>query len=145
MNNKSMMNNKGMTLIEILIVITLIAFIGTIAATKVMKNYDKARKDGTIAMMNEIGLVLDDYKRECKKYPTTEQGLQALVQKPTTGPECPNYDPDGYLKKKAVPKDGFGCDMQYVSDGNKYTLKSLGNDCIEGGEGFDADFTNDAN
>ena len=69
--------------------------------------------------------------------------MDALIQKPTAGRECKNYDPEGYIKGKKVPKDAWTNEFIYSSDGNKYELKSLGNDSKEGGENFDKDISSD--
>jgi general secretion pathway protein G len=67
--------------------------------------------------------------------------LDALITKPTVAPECRNYDPSGFLKEKRLPKDGWDRDFIYVNDdgSSKYTLKSLGADGKEGGDGYDKD------
>jgi len=132
-------NEEGFTLTELLIVIALIALIGTFVTSNVISKYNRSKVDATKIQMKQLGTILDDFRRECGFYPTTDQGLDALVQKPTNGRECKNYSPDGYIKGGKVPKDGFGNDFAYESDGNKYVIKSLGNDGKEGGEGVDKD------
>jgi general secretion pathway protein G len=135
-------SEAGFTLTELLIVIALIAMIGTFAVTQVMSRFDKAKIDSTKIQIRQMGVILDDFRRECGFYPLTDQGLEALVKKPTGGRECKNYSPDGYIGSGKVPKDGFDNDFLYESDGNKYIIKSLGNDAKEGGEGTDKDITN---
>lgn len=139
----------GFTLVEILIVITLIGFIGTLAVTNFMGKLQEGKQKGTKIIMKQLQTALDDYYRSCNSYPTTAQGgLQALVDKPTVGPECRNYDPNGYLKDHKVPKDGWETDFIYINEdgSNRYTLKSLGADKKEGGEGYDKDLdVNDPN
>ena len=139
---KHLNNRKGMTLIEILIVITLIALTGTFAATKFMRMQDEGKQNASKGLMSEIGVALNDYRRHCNSYPTTEQGLKALIEKPSTPPSCDKYDPEGYINAKNL-KDGWGHEFVYESDGNKYQLKSLGSDGREGGDAYAKDFTND--
>ncbi len=137
----------GFTLTEMLIVIALIAMVSTFVVSNLTKKWLDAKVNATKITMRQLGTILEDYRRDCGIYPTTEQGLDALVVKPTIGPECKNYDPDGYTGKQGggkgnkVPKDGFDGDFFYESDGRSYVLKTLGNDRMEGGEGFDKDFT----
>lgn len=134
-------NSGGFTLTEMLIVIALIAMVGTFVTTQVMSRFNRAKVDATKIQMRQLGAVLDQYKLDCGAYPGEDQGLSALVEKPTVGRECKNYDPAGYLKQKAAPKDGWGNDFLYFSNGNTYEIKSLGNDGKEGGEGNDADLS----
>jgi general secretion pathway protein G len=136
-------NTRGFTLTEMLIVIALIALVGTFVTGNVMSRFQRAKVDATKIQMKNLGVVLDDYKRECGNYPTTDQGLDALVNKPASGPDCKNYDPEGYVKGKKVPKDGWDRDFLYESDGNKYLITSLGNDGKAGGEALDKDITSD--
>ena len=135
-------NTDGFTLVEMLIVIALIGMIGTFVIGNLSSKFQRAKVDATKIQIKQLGVILDDFRRECGFYPTTEQGLDALINKPV-GRECKNYDPEGYLKGKKLPKDGFNNDFIYESDGNKYMLKSLGNDGKEGGEGVDKDITSD--
>jgi general secretion pathway protein G len=133
--------NQGFTLTEMLIVIALIALVGTFVTTNVISRYNNAKISATKTQIRQLGVILDDFRRECGFYPLTDQGLDALVHKPTGGRECKNYDPEGYIKGGKLPKDGFGNDFIYTSDGNKYEIKSLGNDGKEGGEGLDKDIS----
>jgi general secretion pathway protein G len=134
------LGQKGFTLMEMLIVIALIGLMGSFVAVKVMDRFDKAKVDSTKIQMKQLGVILEDFRRVCGFYPTTEQGLDALVKKPEGRP-CPNYEPEGFVKK--VPKDSWDRDFTYSSDGNKYQIKSLGRDGAEGGEGYDKDITSD--
>lgn len=129
----------GFTLIELLIVISIIALIGGFVTTNLISKYNQAKVNATKIQMKQLGVILDDFRRECGFYPSTEQGLDALVRKPVGGRECKNYDPEGYIKNGKIPKDGFGNEFSYESDANKYVMKSLGNDGAEGGEGVDKD------
>ncbi len=132
----------GFTLIELLVVIAVIALIGGIVASNVVGNFNRAKVETTKIQMKQIGVILNSFKLDCGFFPTTEQGLDALIHKPS-GRECKKYDPEGYIGDKKIPKDGFDNDFIYISEGNKYTLKSLGNDGKEGGDGIDKDISTD--
>ena len=135
-------SQSGFSLIEMLIVIALMALVGTFVATNVIRKFDKAKVDATKIQIKQLGVILDDFRRVCGFYPTTEQGLDALIKAPA-GRECKNYDPEGFIKEKKVPKDAWNNDFIYESDGNKYTLKSLGRDNKAGGDDLDADLSSD--
>lgn len=136
-------NEDGMTLIEMLIVIALIAMVGTFLATNLIGKFTRAKVDLTKSQMRALGQPLELFKRDCGFYPLTDQGLDALSKKPTGGRECKNYDPEGYVKGKKQLEDGWGNPFMYESDGSKYALKSFGADAKEGGEGVDADISSD--
>lgn len=136
-------SQAGMTLIEIMVVVAIIGSIAALVTVNVLNYLDESKVDTTKIQIKNIEGALDQYKRRHGTYPTTEQGLSALVTKPTTGKIPDNYPPDGYLK--SLPKDGWGNDFIYNSPGSgghKIEIISLGGDGAEGGEGFDADLTN---
>ncbi|MBY0470825.1 type II secretion system major pseudopilin GspG [bacterium] len=135
---------EGFTLIEMVIVITLIGFVATFAGLQIMNRFNKAKIDSTKIQMRQLGVVLDDFNRECGFYPSTEQGLQALVTKPQMPPECKAYDPKGYISSGKLPKDAWGNEFNFESDGQKYVIISLGADNRAGGEGNNADIRSDA-
>jgi general secretion pathway protein G len=142
--NKQLNNDKGFTLVEILIVVSIIGGLMGLLLPKVMDSYNRSQLDTTKIMMRNVATALDSYYRDCSSYPTTDQGLQALVEKPTSGKECPNYDPSGYSPtKKKIPADAWGRPFDYESDGTKYVLKSQGKDKREGGSGYDADISSE--
>ena len=140
---KAVRNRDGLTLIELVIVISLIALIATFAASNFFRTAAKAKVDATKVQMKQLGNVLDLYRQECGTYPTTEQGLDALLNEPAAEPKCRNYDREGYLKEKKLPGDGFGNPFLYESDGSKYVLISLGADRKEGGEDENRDLRSD--
>lgn len=140
LNKLSRAAEAGFTLIELLIVIAVIGMIGTLVATNVMSRFEEAKVGATKAQIRQLGVVLDDFRRVCGFYPTTEQGLDALSKAPQ-GRECKNYDPEGFVKH--VPMDGWGNPFVYESDGNKYVLKSLGSDNAPGGTGAAADLSSE--
>ncbi len=134
-----------MSLIELMIVIAIMGFLMTMVGGNVMSKFRQAKIETTKNNMRSLGTILDEFKMACNFYPYSEQGLEALVKQPApvNGRECKNYDPEGYIKDKKVPKDGWGNDYMYESDGSKYKLISLGNDGKVGGEGEDKDLSNE--
>lgn len=131
-------NQKGMTLLEIMIVLAILGGLIAILATQVQGRLKTAKIRQAKIQIAEYGKALDLYYSDCSQYPTTEEGLQALVQAP---PSCSNWGPDPYLKK--VNKDPWNGEFIYESAGNAYTLKSLGSDRREGGSGDAQDVTNE--
>jgi len=121
---------RGFTLIEIMVVVVILAILGRIDEARVTK----ARND-----LRLYESALDLYRMDNFKYPTTDQGLQALVTKPND-PNLKNYRPEGYVKQ--LQKDPWGHDYVYVSPGTNgapYDLLSYGADGQPGGTGNDAD------
>ena len=136
-------SNDGFTLTEMLIVIAVIAMIATLVVSNVAKRFAQAKVDATKIQIKQLGTVLDQFKLTCNFYPLTDQGMDALIKKPP-GRECKNYLEGGFIQGGKVPKDAWGNDFVYVSpDGKKYTIKSLGADEKEGGEGDDKDISSD--
>lgn len=141
-NNKSILKNEsGFTLTEMLIVVAIIAMVGTLAVGKVTASYNKAKVDSTKIQIRSLSTLLDNYRLDCNFYPTSDQGLEALVSKPTSGRECKNYNNEGYSKK--VPVDGWNNKFEYESDGQKFSIKSFGQDGAPEGIDNAADITSD--
>jgi len=138
---KRLNGTLGMSLVEIMIVLVIMGTIMALVGRNVMGRLEQSKVQTTKLQMEGFKSALQDYYLDNNVYPTTDQGLQALVQKPTTGTEPTNYNPDGYIKGKVIPKDAWGKDFIYESDGAKYTIKSFGKDRVEGGEGNGADIS----
>jgi len=134
------LGRDGFTLTEMLIVIALIGVVMALVGTQLIARYQRARVSTTKIQIKQLQTVLNQFQLDCGFYPDTDQGLKALVEKPT-GKECKNYDPAGYVQGGKLPKDGFGNDYMYESDGRKYEIISYGADGKEGGEGNDADIS----
>lgn len=132
---------QGFTLIEVMVVLAIIGGIMALVATNVMGSAGDARIKTTKSQIKLIENALDLYKLDNFTYPTTEQGLEALVKKPTSAPEPKNYKADGYLKGNAVPTDAWGNEFLYFLDKGKYEIVSLGAGGEEGGEGEAADIS----
>lgn len=134
---------SGMSLMEILIALTLLGIAGTFIAGKLMDQLEEGKVSSAQIQIKNLGQRLMEFRRHCGQFPTSEQGLQALVEKPTGGKECKRYAPGGYIEGGKVPQDPWDADFLYESDGRTYKIISLGKDSAEGGEGFDADIASD--
>lgn len=134
---------QGFTLIEILLVLSLLGLVFSLLGGKVFSAFGKGKISAAKIQIKQIESALDRYRAECSFYPTTDQGLAALVSAPTSGRQCKDYDPEGYLNgAKKVPVDPWGTEFKYTCDnGVNYTLVSFGPDGVEGGEGRDKDLS----
>jgi general secretion pathway protein G len=131
---------RAFTLIEVLVVVAILGILAAVVVPRIMDRPDEARR---VAAKQDIGTLVNQlkvYRLDNGNYPTTEQGLVALVQKPTTNPVPPNWKQ--YLDR--VPKDPWGGDYQYLYPGvrGEIDVFSLGSDHARGGEGNAADIGN---
>lgn len=142
MPNSFTKKHRGFTLIEIMIVIVILGILASLVVPKLMGRPDEARVVAARQDIGSIGQALKLYRLDNQNYPTTEQGLQALVQKPTTPPIPGNWKSGGYVDR--LPKDPWGNDYQYLSPGlrGEIDVFSLGADGAQGGEGNNADIYN---
>ena len=127
----------GFTLLEIMVVVFILGLLATIVAPKIIGRTDDARRTKAIADLKGIEQALNLYRLDSGGYPSTEQGLDALVHRPEKPPVPRAWNPNGYLER--VPLDPWGAPYVYLSDGSRFTLKSYGADSIEGGAGKFAD------
>ncbi|HEY1392385.1 MAG TPA: type II secretion system major pseudopilin GspG [Methylibium sp.] len=128
---------RGFTLIEVMVVLVIIGVMAALIAPSVLRRVDEARVTAARTDINTLMQALKLYKLDNQRFPTGEQGLQALVAKPTTGPIPSNWKP--YLEK--LPVDPWGNPYQYANPGVKGEVDvfSYGADGKPGGEGVDAD------
>ena len=131
-------NQKGMTLLEIMIVLAILGGMIAVLAVQVNSRLKAAKIKQAKIQISELGKALDMYFTDCNQYPSSDEGLNALVQAPSS---CSNWGPDPYLKK--VNKDPWNNDFIYESSGNNYVLRSYGSDRKEGGSGDAADVSSD--
>ena len=134
--------SRGFTLIEIMVVIVILGILAGLVLPRFMGRTEEAKKVKAKLQIENLEGALKLYKLDTGTYPTTEQGLEALVQKPATGAVPANWREGGYLEKGKVPVDPWNRPYVYVSPGVKnkdFDLKSLGGDGEEGGEGENAD------
>jgi general secretion pathway protein G len=138
--SKKRRREAGFTLVELMVVIVIIGLLAAIVAINVFPSGDKARAVRAKADISTIEGALDIYKLQNGSYPTTAQGLQALVSAPA-GANASSYQAGGYLKGKSVPVDPWGKPYLYASPGQhgEADVWTLGRDGKEGGEGADAD------
>lgn len=134
---KAMKKQSGFTLIEVMVVVAILGILAAIVMTNVVGKDDQARVTTTKASLASIANALEMYKLDNHKYPTTDEGLEALV-KPSASAK--NFPAGGYLKK--LPEDSWGNPFLYVAPGDNgrpFEIYSLGGDDVEGGEGTNAD------
>ncbi len=129
----------GFTLIEILVVVVILSILAALIVPKIMDRPDQARVVAAKSDIRAIDAALKLYRLDNSVYPSTEQGLQALVTKPQTGDIPPNWKSSGYLDR--LPKDPWGHEYQYLNPGlhGEIDVFSYGRDGQPGGEGVDAD------
>lgn len=130
---------QGFTLIELVVVIAIIGILAGVVVTKMMDRPGDARVVAAQADIANLSKALKIYKVDNFTYPSSDQGLEALVNKPTISPEPKNYKQSGYID--TLPKDPWGRDYIYLSPGQHadFDLYSLGADGVQGGEGESAD------
>ena len=134
--------DAGFTLIEIMVVIAIIGILATLIVPKIMGRPDEAR---VVAAKQDVGTIVQAlklYRLDIGRYPTTDQGLKALVEKPTSEPVPQNWKMGGYLD--SLPKDPWGNVYQYANPGTngEIDVYSFGSDGKPGGIGLDADIGN---
>ncbi len=133
---------KGMSFIEIMIVVVIMAGLVAIVGPAMFGKLDDARVKQSKIQMKGLLSGLEMYHLDNFTYPSTEQGLEALMSKPEVGIVPENWR-GPYLKSKKVPKDPWGHDYSFQSDGSSISMKSLGADKAEGGDGINADIEPD--
>jgi general secretion pathway protein G len=133
---------SGFTLIEVLVVVAILAILAAIVVPRIMDRPDEAKRVAAKADIGAIVQSLKLYRLDNGFYPSTDQGLAALVQRPTTQPVPPNWKQGGYLER--LPRDPWGGDYQYLNPGThgEIDVFSLGADHAAGGEGNAADIGN---
>ena len=131
----------GFTLIEIMVVVIILGILAGLIIPRIMGRPEEAKRTKARMQMESIETALKLYKLDNGTYPTTEQGLQALVGAPAVGQLARNWREGGYLDKGRVPQDPWGGDYIYLSPGlhGEYDLMSYGRDGQPGGEGPDQD------
>lgn len=129
--------HRGFTLLELLVVLVILGLLASLVGPQVLKQVGGSKSKAAALQIAEFGTALDLFSLEVGRYPTTQEGLEALIQKPGNvrfwnGP---------YLKKKVIRMDPWGNDYIYRAPGDHgdYDLYSLGADNRDGGEGDDAD------
>ncbi len=129
----------GFTLIEMLVVVAIIAILGALVGPQILDRVGGARSETAKTQIKNIESALQLYKLDNYRYPTTDQGIEALVTKPTSSPEPRNWKKGGYMKQ--MPKDPWGNPFLYFYDNGEYEIISYGADGEEGGEGDGQDIS----
>ena len=136
-------DNAGFTLIEIMAVVLIIGLLSTIVGVSIFAQVDKGRITATSVQIANLESVLELYRMDSARYPSTEQGLDALVNEPD---DARNYPDGGYLRKGRVPVDPWGNPYEYEQPGQintrSFDIWSFGADGKSGGDGVDADIGN---
>jgi len=136
---KVMAEQRGFTLLEVMVVVVILGILAALVVPKIISRPDEARVIAAKQDIASLQQALKLYRLDNQRYPTTEQGLQALVTKPTTAPIPPNWKAGGYVER--LPKDPWGNPYQYLNPGvrGEIDIISFGADGGSGGEGNDAD------
>jgi general secretion pathway protein G len=137
-------DTRGFTLIELMVVIIILGVLAMWVAPKIMGRPGEARQVKALLDIQNLETALKLYKLDTGMYPTTEQGLQALVERPETGNVPRKWKDGGYLEKSRVPKDPWGNEFIYLSPGLKgdFDIISYGLDGVPGGEKENKDINN---
>lgn len=132
---------RGFTLIEIMVVVVIIGILIGLVAPQILGRVDEARVTAAHSDISTLEQALEMYRLDNGRYPTTDQGLEALIERPSSPPEPRHWSRDGYLKTRRLPVDPWGNPYLYLSsdDGYRFELYSLGADGREGGEDYNAD------
>jgi general secretion pathway protein G len=130
-------HGRGFTLIELMVILVIIGVLAALIVPNVLDRADDSRVTAAKNDVNNLMQALKLYKLDNQRYPSGEQGLQALLSRPTSGPQAPNWRP--YVDK--LPTDPWGRPYQYLSPGlhAEVDVLSLGADGTPGGEGANAD------
>ncbi|KKC98695.1 MULTISPECIES: type II secretion system major pseudopilin GspG [Photobacterium] len=133
---------RGFTLLEVMVVIVILGVLASLVVPNLLGNKEKADQQKVVTDIGALEQALDMYKLDNSVYPTTDQGLDALVTAPSSSPEPRNYRNGGYIKR--LPKDPWGNDYNYVMPGEHGPVDvfSLGADGQEGGEEVNTDIGN---
>lgn len=136
-----LISEKGFTLIELMVVVVILGILATVVMPKLVGRTDKAKTTKAIVDISAMRVALKLYKLDNGVYPTTEQGLAALINKPETEPLPKDWEPGGYLDENNIPKDPWGVEYLYICPGlhGEYDILSYGADRVEGGTDLNKD------
>ena len=137
-------NRAGFTLIELMVVIVILGILAGLIIPRIMGRPEEAKQLKAKIQIESLETALNLYKLDNGMYPDTEQGLQALIEKPETGVPPKKWREGGYLEKGKLPKDPWGNEFVYLSPGanGDFDITSFGADGVPGGDGKDKDINN---
>jgi len=130
---------KAFSIVELMVVVIILGLLASIVVPNLIGKSDDAKKQLVTVQMKQIQEALKLFRLDMGRYPTTDEGLEVLVKKPTDKDGYENYSSSGYLGSKSVPKDPWNNPYIYVSDGTSIEVISLGADGKEGGEDINKD------
>lgn len=138
---KRFKNHNGFTLIELMVVVVILGILASLIVPKLMGRTDEAKIVKAKVDISAIETGLKLYRLDNGTYPTTEQGLSALIQEPHTEPLPSKWNKNGYIERSQIPKDPWGREYIYLSPGvhKEYDIISYGADGVPGGEDINAD------
>ena len=138
---KKFLSKDGFTLIELMVVVVILGVLASLIAPRLLGRTDEAKIVKAEVDISAIETGLKLYRLDNGRYPTTEQGLMALVAQPSTEPLPTKWPQGGYLEREQIPKDPWDREFLYLSPGvhGEYDILSYGADGAPGGEGMDAD------
>ncbi|MCC5864732.1 MAG: type II secretion system major pseudopilin GspG [Wenzhouxiangella sp.] len=133
---------RGFSLIEILVVVVIIGILAAVVVPRVMDEPDRARTTKAKQDVQALVTALNMYRLDNYAYPSTEQGLEALVRRPSGQPDAPNWRPGGYIDR--LPRDPWGREYQYLNPGvhGEIDVWSFGANGMPGGDGINAEIGN---
>ena len=132
---------RGFSFIEVMVVIIILGLLSSIVGVYLFDSAEKAKADATKTQIRGLETALDLYRLHNSRYPSSEQGLKALLERPEVGLIPKNWN-GPYLRGNNLPTDGWDSPFQYISaNGNEYEIISLGADGIDGGVDLDADIS----
>ncbi len=136
-----MVRRSGFTLIEIMVVVVILGLLAALVVPRIGSQVDEAKNTAAKTQIDNFINSLEEYKMHNGFYPSTQQGLDALLKAPTTPPVPKFYRDGGYLSKKKLPDDPWGNPYIYRNKNGRIEVISTGPDGKEGGEGNDADIS----
>lgn len=132
---------RGFSFIEVMVVIIILGLLSSIVGVYLFDSAEKAKADATKTQIRGLETALDLYRLHNSRYPSSEQGLKALLEKPEVGLIPKNWN-GPYLRGNNLPEDGWDSPFRYISEnGNEFEIISLGADGIDGGVDLDADIS----